>query len=99
MEWISVKTRLPETDSQHGEDFVSDFVGVWTDEGFSADRYIKTYDLRGGTGKKLSEGWLNSEDVTHWMQPTKPNDITCEEEFTDSYMKKVRYPKKKKTIL
>ena len=74
MEWVNVNKRLPETDSQHSEDFLSDEVGVWTNEGFSSDRYRRTYDLKCGTGKKLSEGWLNSDGVTHWMQPTKPND-------------------------
>ncbi len=72
MNWIDVNIELPKTDSQHGETFLSDEVGVWTDEGFSSDKYFRTYDLKGGSGKKIKEGWTNALDVTHWLPITPP---------------------------
>ena len=70
--WISVGERLPETNSQHSEDFISDEVVVYSEDGISTDRYRRSYDLKVGTGKKISEDWLNFENVTHWQPLPSP---------------------------
>jgi hypothetical protein len=72
-QWIPVNIALPETDFQHGEQFLSEEVAVWTMEGFMSDRYSRTYDLRGGTHRLISEGWsYNGNDVTHWKKVLPP---------------------------
>ena len=68
MEWINIKDELPITHSQHNRDFLSDEVGVWTDEGFSSDKYVRNYN----NGVLISQGWVYNENVTHWFKPTNP---------------------------
>jgi hypothetical protein len=65
MEWISVNKQLPETHSQHGRVWLSDKVGIWTDEGFDADQYYRKYDSE--HYNLIEEGWVNSQNVTHWF--------------------------------
>jgi hypothetical protein len=71
--WIPTNSGIfPETHSQHGRDFESDEVIVYTDGEKYITRYIRQYDQN--LNKLVWEGWqlvLNGElthtDITHWI--------------------------------
>lgn len=76
---VPVSERLPKTEIQHGGDFLSSEVAIITSEGMRSDSYRRTYDLKGGTGKLLSEGWISyGHDITHWLEelPLPETEIT-----------------------
>lgn len=79
---VPVSERLPKTEIQHGGDFLSSEVAIITSEGMRSDSYRRTYDLKGGTGKLLSEGWISyGHDITHWLEelPLPETEITAED--------------------
>lgn len=70
---VKVEDELPETDSQHGNTFMSNSIPVLTAEGWKSASYFRTYDINNHNGIPIEQGWdLEGQDtypITHWLKP------------------------------